>query len=210
VIPLVSVITPTWKRPERLLNRCIPSVQLQTYRKVEHIIVSDGPDPELAGMMAQYIASLGRFYHPVRFMMLNPRPDPADQRCRARRAGIEAANGKYIAYLDDDDAYRPEHVQLHVKALEATPQAAWSYSVMASHSNSGLWTELGWGPPQYGQIGTPMLVHRAGLLDHGTWGPASSLEDWELIERWLAAGQEYVHVPEVTIDVWPSVYHEHF
>jgi hypothetical protein len=204
-MPLVSVITPTWKRPERLLNRCIPSVQAQMYRNVEHVIVSDGPDPELAGKIAELLAGAA-FYHPVRFLTLNPRPDPADQRCRARRAGIEASGGAYIAYLDDDDAYRPEHCALLAKALTASPDCAWAYSVMASYSNSGLWTEIGWGPPQGGQIGTPMIMHRREILEHGNWGPSSATEDWELFQRWMTAGQEYVHVPAVTIDVWPSAY----
>ncbi len=46
---LVSVITPTWNRHDLLLNRCIPSVEAQTYPDIEHIIVSDGPDPDLLG-----------------------------------------------------------------------------------------------------------------------------------------------------------------
>ena len=49
--PLVSVITPTWLRHDWLLHRCMPSVQGQTYPHIEHIIVSDGPDPELAVLM---------------------------------------------------------------------------------------------------------------------------------------------------------------
>ena len=202
-LPMCSVITPTWQRHELLLNRCIPSVQAQTYRYVEHVIVSDGPDPELERKV-----SLVQFAgHPVRYLEL-PSPHPGGNRYggAARRAGIKAARGDLIAYIDDDDSLRPGHVQAHVKALTASPAAAWSYSVMASYTRSGPWTEIGWGPPMGGQIGTPMIVHRRELLEHGTWGPPSATEDWELVQRWMAAGQEYVHVPEVTIDVWPSVY----
>ncbi len=208
-MPLVSVITPTWNRPERLLNRCIPSVQAQTYRNVEHVIVSDGPDPELAGKIAELLAG-SAFYHPVRFLMLSPRPDPSDQRCQARRAGIEAAVGDLIAYLDDDDAYRPEHCAVLAKALTANPGCAWAYSVMFSWSNSGTGCCIGYNVPQSGQIGTPMVMHRREITEHGNWGPSSTTEDWELFQRWIAAGQEYVHVPEVTVDVWPSIYHDHF
>jgi GT2 family glycosyltransferase len=208
-LPLVSIITPTWQRCERLLNRCIPSVQAQTYQNVEHVIVSDGPDPELAGKLAE-LASGSAFYHPVRCLEL---PEHSPERhwghC-ARLRGIEASKGGYIAYIDDDDALRPEHVRLLVSALDRNPDAAWAYSVMSSHSQAGI-VDIGYqGYPAEGQIGTPMIMHRREILEHGTWGPASSVEDWELVKRWLDAGQQYVHVPEVTVDVWPSLYHGHF
>ena len=49
--PLVSVVTPTWQRHEWLLERCIASVQAQTYPLIEHVIVCDGPDPGLGPLV---------------------------------------------------------------------------------------------------------------------------------------------------------------
>ena len=46
----VSVITPTWQRAELLTTRCIPSVAAQTVL-VEHVVVSDGPDPALKELL---------------------------------------------------------------------------------------------------------------------------------------------------------------
>jgi cellulose synthase/poly-beta-1,6-N-acetylglucosamine synthase-like glycosyltransferase len=208
-LPLVSVITPAWQRYERLLNRCIASVQAQTYQRVEHIVVGDGPDPGLADLMGQLMSS-SAIYHPVRFFQLAEHDPERHWGHYARLRGIEESAGEYIAYVDDDDALRPEHVRLLAEALTRNPDAAWAYSVMASHSQHGT-VEIGYqGYPAEGQIGTPMIMHRREILEHGTWGPASSVEDWNLVKRWLDAGQQYVHVPEVTVDVWPSVYHEHF
>jgi glycosyltransferase involved in cell wall biosynthesis len=206
MIPLVSVITPTLGRHERLLNRCIPSVQAQTYRKVEHVIVSDGPDPELAGKLAERSQD-GAFYHPVRFVELPARDPEPHWGHHGRLAGIEHSGGAYLAYVDDDDALRPEHCRKLATVLSEDPSIGWAYSVMASHSNSGLFTHIGeHGPPQNGQIGTPMIMHRRETLEHGTWGPASSVEDWQLVERWLNAGITYGRVKEPTVDVWPSIY----
>jgi glycosyltransferase involved in cell wall biosynthesis len=203
--PLVSVITPTWQRHEKLLNRCIPSVQSQTYQRVEHVIVSDGPDPELAGKIAE-LASGTAFYHPVRFVQLaGPHPGGNRYGSLARVAGIEASGGALIGYIDDDDALRPEHCA-KLAALLADPAPGWAYSLMASWSNSGLHTHIGTQPPVCGQIGTPMIMHRRETLEHGTWGPPSSAEDWELVQRWMAAGVPYAHLPEPTVDVWPSIY----
>jgi hypothetical protein len=46
-IPQVTIVTPTWQRHDLLLNRAIPSVQAQGYPGVEHLVISDGPDPPL-------------------------------------------------------------------------------------------------------------------------------------------------------------------
>ena len=82
---------------------------------------------------------------------------------------------------------------------------------MASYSSDGSWTTIGnTGVPTGGQIGTPMIMHRRSILEHGTWGPASGMEDWELVQRWTAAGITYGRVSQVTVDVWPSAYHHHY
>jgi hypothetical protein len=67
-------------------------------------------------------------------------------------------------------------------------------------------TVIGTDPPGCGTIGTPMIMHRRGLLEVANWGTASPIEDWELVSPGLAAGARYVSIPNVTIDVWPSGY----
>lgn len=204
MLPTVTVITPTWGRHNWLLERCIPSVRAQIYPAVEHIIVSDGPDPELSeklfppwrsGQRRQWYTSL-------------PEHDPAPHWGHlARLHALELASGELITYCDDDDALRPKHVELLVQALTDHPEAGWAYSLMASYFGDGRVTEIGHGPPSCGNIGTPMIMHRREVLEHGTWGPPSTTEDWELVNRWVHAGAGYVQVPEVTVDVWPSLYH---
>lgn len=205
-LPLVSVITPTWQRHERLLNRCVPSVQAQAYPRVEHVIACDGQDPELAQRIDE-LASGGAFSHPVTFVHLPEHAPEQHWGHLARLEGIKAAKGDYVTYVDDDDSLRDNHVSLLAGCLKNNPGAGWAYSVMESHSNSGLATHIGYGGyPSCGQIGTPMIMHRRETLEHGTWGPASSTEDWDLVQRWQAAGIAYEHVPTVTVDVWPSAY----
>lgn len=204
-LPLVSVITSTWHRHELLLNRCIPSVDQQTYPAVEHIIVSDGPDPELAEKFSppRVSATLKRWFFSL------PEHDPGPHwGTFARLLGLEYASGDLIGYVDDDDALRPEHCALLAKALMDHPEAGWAVSIMASHSPSygdGV-LEVGHGPPSCGNVGTPMILHRRSILEHGTWGPASDFEDWELVNRWLNEDIGYVQVPEITVDAWPSLF----
>ncbi len=203
----MSVITPTWQRHELLTSRCIPSVTAQTYVPVEHVIVSDGPDQRLRSTFANSIwEHLGPQSARTKFEEL-PEHDPDPHWGHwARLRGIDLAAGDLIAYLDDDDAYRPHHVALLAQALTANPDAQWAYSRMARYMPVQE-TVTGTDPPGCGTIGTPMIVHRRGLLDVANWGTASPIEDWELVSRWLAAGARYVSIPDVTVDVWPS---QHF
>ncbi len=202
-VPLVSVITPTWHRPRLLMERCIPGVQAQEYIPVEHIIVSDGPDPGLAELIR---ALLPDYCHLIRFAEM-PEHDPQPHYGHhARLYGIEFAMGDLIAYCDDDDSLRPDHVSLLAAALEADPEAGFALSRMVSHSSTGVETAIGHGGPALGNTGTPMVMHRRSILEHGTWGPASQFEDWELVHRWMEAGVKHVLVDADTADVWPSAY----
>jgi glycosyltransferase involved in cell wall biosynthesis len=197
--PLVSVITPTWERHDLLLGRCIPSVQAQDYPAVEHIVVSDGPDPELAA----------KLYKPWRDGSLKtvwyeelPAHDPQAQWGHyARLHGIDLAKGEYIAYHDDDNSWHSYHVRLLVRALEETG-ADFAYGNMAVHGRGEY--VIGSDPPAEGQIDTSMIVHRRELLDVATWRwhPGIPTIDWDLVSRWMAAGATWVRVPPVTCDYY--------
>ena len=204
--PLVSVITPTWQRHNLLIDRCMYSVMNQTYPFIEHVIVSDGGDPQL-------LAELERLEliddENVIFAQL-----PNDLRggrwgSVPRQHGVELSKGDYIAYCDDDDSLRPHHVETLLHTLLAHPEAGFAYSKMASH---GAAAEAPGGDiiggPDLGPclIGTPMMLHRRDILQFGQWGPPDSMEDWRIIDRWLVNGVTARFVDEVTVDVWPSAY----
>ncbi len=93
-----------------------------------------------------------------------------------------------------------------MEALLADPELGFAYSQMVSHQPSG---DVVYGttvPPVYGQIGTPMIMHRRSVLDIATWGEPDAAEDWKLIEAWLAKPVKYIQVPVTTIEVFPSTY----
>jgi len=206
VPPLVTVITPTWRRYDLLLNRCIPYVQAQDWERVEHLVISDGPD----GVLKEKLAPDSHTKPPgLWYLELSQHDDSPHWGHHARLMGLEYASGEFITYCDDDDALRPEHCRLLAEALMADQDLGFVYSRMASHHANESITEIGHGPPACGSVGTPMLMHRPEITQHGTWGPASAFEDWELVHRWIDAGVKYAAVDAVTSDVWPSVYHGH-
>lgn len=188
----ISVITPTWQRHDLLIERCIPSVAAQTV-PVEHVIVSDGPDPELrellVGLDVVY-AEVDQHYD-----------DPIKVGARARNRGLEVATGDLIAYLDDDNAFRPQHVERLASALEAHPDRDFAYSRMFRH---GLGDEVGDEPPQHGRVDSSIIMQRADThLKYSWWPVPSKYEvDWQLVHSWVLGGATWVFVPEVTVDYY--------
>jgi glycosyltransferase involved in cell wall biosynthesis len=191
--PLVSVITPTWVRPVAL-RRAIDSVRAQTYRPVEHIVISDGPDPTFA------ITMDNPAYSDVRFAMLETK-SPYRWGHLCRLMGIEMAKGEFIAYLDDDNAWRPQHLELIVAQIIASG-AGFGYG-KSMFRDRGTDYELGCPPPMLGQIDTSMIVHRTEILEYATWrdeGPKQQTVEWDLVERWLQASVGWTWVQEITVD----------
>lgn len=205
--PLVSVITPTFRRRRVLLERCIPSVAAQTYPAVEHVVVSDGGDPDLRRLFAGSGAQVryGESEHGGHWGHL------------ARLKGIEMARGDLIAWLDDDDAYRPDHVAILAAALEQNPEAGFAYSRMligAQDANAQRYRddpEACCGTEVYepGQVLSSMIFHRRRVLDVATWDTGTGTPDSDLVTAWAQAGIPYVSVPRVTIDMWTHDLYDH-
>lgn len=198
----ITVITPTWQRHELLTSRCIPSVQAQDHPDVEHLVISDGPDPVLAAKM---ITPWLHGWERVFYRELKEHEDEPHYGHHARAYGCELATGDYITYCDDDDALRPGHCRLLADALDASPEAGFAVSRMTSHGPHGE-NVIGHGPVACGNVGTPMIMHRHELLDAAGWDHSGQFEDWDLVLAWINAGISYVRVDAETSDVWPSLY----
>lgn len=193
------MITPTWQRHGNLLGRAIPSVQAQTYADVEHVVVVDGPDDELAAALAETAASCDR---PVTYDCLPSHDAAARWGHWARLRGLELATGEFIAYLDDDNAFRMNHLEAVVAAME-DKGADFGYSI-ALFQGRGQPYPVGSEPPSYGQIDTSIIVHRRELLERGTWEQSLPTIDWDIVSRWLSAGATWAFVPFVTVDYYFS------
>jgi glycosyltransferase involved in cell wall biosynthesis/Flp pilus assembly protein TadD len=105
--PAVSVMVPTFNRPA-MLCEAIQSVLQQTFQDFELLIVNDAGED-----VAPLLARLNQ-KNQIRYFRHEFHRGPS----AARNTAINNARGKYIAYLDDDDLYLPDHLQTLVDHLE--------------------------------------------------------------------------------------------
>ena len=90
---LISVIVPVYNT-EKYLERCVKSLIQQTYRNIEIILVNDGSMDK----SFEICKKLQEKYKNI--ILINKKNGGLSS---ARNAGIEVANGEYIAFLDSDD-----------------------------------------------------------------------------------------------------------
>ena len=112
---LVSIICRTIGRSE--LEQALNSVIAQTYPKIELVLVNAAAG-DLSGFSSLYDA----------LNVVHVAPDESLTRSQSANAGLEAASGKYIMFLDDDDWIAEEHVQNLVNFIagQSTIKAAYS------------------------------------------------------------------------------------
>ncbi len=201
--PAVSVIVPTLDRP-RLLEMALRSILDQTFEDFEIVVVNDAGAP-----VADVVERLGR----------DRRIRCVDNPIRrghsgARNAGLTVARGRYIAYLDDDDTFRPDHLATLTAALaDGRHAVAYSDAERAKIGDDGA--VLACDVPYSTDFDPdallltnfiPMLcvLHERACVG-AVAGPGGALfdeslpvlEDWDL---WIRLSRRYpfIHIPRVT------------
>jgi glycosyltransferase involved in cell wall biosynthesis len=103
----VSVIIPTYNRAH-IVGRSIESALCQTHRDLEILVVDDGSTDQTLDAVKPF------FLHPqVRY--LRHKKNKGHQ--AARNTGIKNACGDYVAFLDSDDMWIPQKIELQIDAL---------------------------------------------------------------------------------------------
>ncbi len=110
--PLVSVVLPTYDRPDRL-RRALESVAAQTYPKIELVVVDDcSPTPLEPVVERVDLDALQR----VTYL----RNEENRGGSATRNRGVRTATGEYVAFLDDDDEWKPTKLARQMETFEAS------------------------------------------------------------------------------------------
>ncbi|MBN2622526.1 MAG: glycosyltransferase family 2 protein [Acidimicrobiales bacterium] len=143
------MIIPTYQRAG-LVARAVDSALAGTRDGDEVIVVDDGSTDDTADVLAQYS-------DPVRYLRV-----PRGGAGRARNHGVRAARGTLVAFLDSDDEWDPDKLDLQRAVMDARPDVVFSFTDFASrhegradgHHQLARWhgSDLGWdallGPAQ--------------------------------------------------------------
>jgi hypothetical protein len=196
--PLVSVITATRGRPDEAMA-CIDRVRAQSYRPLEHVMVSDGPDRALrlfveasgpsTGGVSLVFQETGRVWSDE--LAYSPGAVPF-------MVAQFLASGTLQMWLSDDEEMDPDHIALLVDLLEETEsdfvysRAEW-YCPSQPHLNRIIGTD----PPTPDQLTN--ALYRTALLDYGKFEThVGRGTDWHQVSHWLAADARYAMLDRVT------------
>jgi glycosyltransferase involved in cell wall biosynthesis len=201
--PLVSILICTHNR-RQYLPEAMRSIFSQTYTNFEVILTRDG------GCAVNNEVS--EFAADKRLVFIDR--DENHGKAWSLNRAVERARGKYICYLDDDDAWYPHHVETLVSALEGQEQfgAAYSdlYKAHCRYLSGDRRLVLAKNVEvsrdfdrlvllQYNLALHVSVMHRRDLLERagGYNEQLNVLIDWDLTRR-LCFYTDFVHVPVVT------------
>jgi len=117
--PETSVIISTYNYAS-FIQRALDSVFNQTYTNYEVIVIDDGSTDNTVQILQPYMDS-GKLHY---IYQQNKGPE------RARNTGIKVARGSWIAFLDADDIWQPQKLQVFHDFIKKNPELVWVYSNM--------------------------------------------------------------------------------
>lgn len=116
--PLISVYTPTYNRAKLLMSRAVKTVLNQTYKNIEYIIVGDYCTDETEELVSQIDDDRVRFVN----LPEKPKNFPKTAECmwfagpvRPANVALNMVKGQWIARIDDDDMFLPDHLESSLK-----------------------------------------------------------------------------------------------
>ena len=202
--PLVSVILTTYQRPYRL-KKAVKSIIKQTFQDWELIIVDDySNDKKTKKICEKFVSKDSR----IRYI---GRSSNFGQHTRPKNEGTKVAQANLIAYLDDDNEYRRDHLQVLYKYLgenDIVYGDRWIIDDTGKHEPSlGISENFDAGLlSKTNYIDTAdVLIRKECIEAVGGWDEElPKFADWNLWLRLAKAGFRFQRVPVIITD-----YHVH-
>lgn len=207
-LPLVSVIIRSMNRPS--LKQAIASLAAQSYPNIEVLVVNASgaahplpahPPHRLAVRVVDPVVQLGSEAHSDTCQAM-----PRLGRSAAANQGLDACNGRYAIFLDDDDHVSPRHLERLVEALQSDGQAVAAYSGVRVEGANGQWVrdyDMPWEPRRLRGVNY-LPIHAVLFRLHSVRVAGACfdvnlpvLEDWDFWCQLSRLGH-FVHVPGIS------------
>jgi glycosyltransferase involved in cell wall biosynthesis len=195
---MISVVVPVYNRA-KLVTDALDSIAASSYRPIEVIVVDGGSSDGSGDVVEAWAHTKRTADFDVRMIIELKRGVSA-----GRNAGIAAARGDYVAFLDADDLIQPHMLKTLADALERNA-ASFAYCQTEQASITGQ---------VYAIVGQPLKPYPSSIPDHN-WHISGLLvkrevlariggfregiegEDWEIAARIKAFTEEGVFVREI-------------
>lgn len=205
--PDVTVVIPTYNRAEDL-RRCLDSLVAQTYANFEVVVCDDGSTDDSGRVAADYADLLD-----LRYETAENFGGPA----RPRNRGIRMARAPLVAFLDSDDWWAPQKLQLSVTALNdgadvvyhdlfiarSKDQVTFKDCVVSSRPRSPMFPALlctGISIPNSSVVVRKELLERIGGISEER--DLISVEDYDTWIRLSQLTEKFVRIPAVLGYYW--------
>lgn len=126
--PLVSVVVRSGDRSAKMVARTLDSVANQTYDNIQLVFILYKENQELADLIENYR---------TKFSNLITTVASSNVRSTVMYEGIKKTNGDYVAILDDDDIWYPNHLSKMMEFFDDNPNAEFVYAGRVYHNESG-------------------------------------------------------------------------
>jgi glycosyltransferase involved in cell wall biosynthesis len=180
----VSIVIITYNRPE-LLKKAINSALIQTYPKIEIIVVDDNSTYDVSEFLRNY-------YDKITLIKNNKNIGPSG----SRNIGIENCTGEFITFLDDDDIFHPKKIESQINLFKKNKEIGLVYCPLGEikknkliyrplDSNKNKWIRL----KHQNYIGITPLIKKECFSTCGVFD--TSLDYHEDRDLWYRISKKY-------------------
>jgi hypothetical protein len=206
--PLVTVRIATYNNARILCERTLPSVLAQTYERWEAIVVGDAVEDDTEGRIANLGDGRVRF---INLPFRGPYPDAPRGRwliagTAPANRGLAEARGDWIAPLDHDDAFAPDHIEVLLREARRTHAEVvfGRLRILDSSDNLPLGSIGEWPPRRSEFAWQASLYHRSLRRFHYDERARFAGEpgDWNLGRRLWEAGVRFAFLDDLVGDYY--------
>jgi glycosyltransferase involved in cell wall biosynthesis len=208
--PLVSIIVATYKRMGAL-EKAIESINTQSYKNCEIIIVDDNCDEKYSEKVKKVIDNIESDFH-LNYIKNDENMGSAE----TRNVGIRAAKGEYVTFLDDDDLYLNNKIlnQLNFMVLKDLDYSVTDLTLYSENNNLIEYRDRNYIKSTKPEdllkyhlmnhiTGTDtMMFRKEYLIAIGSFAPINVGDEFYLMERAISAGGKFGHLPRCDVKAY--------
>jgi len=171
---------------DQKIVRAVNSVLKQTFGDLELIIIADGCRKTVNIIRGRFNDGRIKLFHIKKAKKWSGIP---------RNAGIQEAKGEFILYLDIDDIFGSQHVEIIENGIKDNPGHDWYwFNDLSYNKKTNKFDEHIVNIYEQGACGTSNVCHRRDMKVY--WGmEATYLHDWVFINRLKAKSDKHIKIP---------------